>query len=451
MTERKKAITLVAVLWTIVLLTAIVSVLAQTSRLDTRMCMADAEQTRCRWACKAGVETAISILNDDAKESDSLSDTWNIDTDDMNDVEMDGCTFGVQIIDEASKLNINNATSAQLSELPGMRPEIVDCILDWRDSDDIPNPAGAEASYYMNLKPAYEIRNGPFRTIRELLEVKGVTEELFYGPAVVARSRQNYDANLAPGSDDGGDKGFFDYLTCYSYDLNKDAQGNKRTNINKATDQDMIKALSITSGQAKWIVNNRGSGYKSIADILSDGSGNSGQTSSNTANSDANSRATNNSSAPTATTQGQNAPGGQKSGDANVPEPIYTDTFIKIADKITISDRDRIRGMVNVNTADRVVLVALLEGDQVMADNIIAYRTNSATGLTSIGELLQVNSMTVQGFKKIANLVTVRSNVFMIKSKAKSLSTNATMRYEVVIDRDRKPTAILYWRQGGTN
>jgi general secretion pathway protein K len=305
----------------------IVSVVAQNSRLDTRMCMADTEQLKCRWACKAAVESAIGMLNDDDKESDTLDDTWNVDTEDMTDVELDGCTLSFTITDEAGKLNINTAKKEQLLEIPGMRQEIADAIIDWRDRDDTPSPAGAEASYYLNLRPGYEIRNSVFRTVRELLMVKGINEELLYGPTAARIMQHGIDSETGSGTEYGSDQGWINYLTCYSYENNTDAQGDKRTNINKANEQELIKSLEITPGQAKWIVNNRKNNYKTIADIL---------------------------------TEGQKA-GSGGNADANAAEPIYMDTFEKIIDKITIDDRRRQTGKVNINTADRVVLSALLE------------------------------------------------------------------------------------------
>src|SRR5205085_11622798 len=86
-----------------------------------------------------------------------------------------GCT------DEAAKLNVNVATREQLMKLPHMTAPIVGAILDWRDRDENPQPDGLERGYYAALPHPYVIRNGPMRTIRELLLVRGVSKELFYG------------------------------------------------------------------------------------------------------------------------------------------------------------------------------------------------------------------------------------------------------------------------------
>jgi DNA uptake protein ComE-like DNA-binding protein len=247
--------------------------------------------------------------------------------------------------------------------------------------------------------------------------VKGMNEELLYGPTAARIMQHDIDSETGSGTEYGSDQGWINYLTCYSYENNTDAQGDKRTNINKANEQELIKSLEITPGQAKWIVNNRKNNYKTIADIL---------------------------------TEGQKA-GSGGNADANAAEPIYMDTFEKVIDKITIDDRRRQTGKVNINTADRVVLTALLEGDVALADNIIAYRSNLLTGMTSPADLMKVNSMTIERFKKILSMVTTRSGVYSIHGTAKSSTTNCKMKIEVVVDRGRTPPAILYWRQGGVN
>ena len=61
---------------------------------------------------------------------------------------------------------------------------IINPIKDWLDSGDddaITGLTGAENDYYQSLDPPYSCRNGPFKHVNELLRVRNVTEELFYG------------------------------------------------------------------------------------------------------------------------------------------------------------------------------------------------------------------------------------------------------------------------------
>ncbi len=65
----------------------------------------------------------------------------------------------------------------------GVARGIIDSLIDWIDSDDGDGEEefGAEDSYYQSLSPPYSCKNGPVESIRELLQVKGITPELLYG------------------------------------------------------------------------------------------------------------------------------------------------------------------------------------------------------------------------------------------------------------------------------
>ena len=56
-------------------------------------------------------------------------------------------------------------------------------ILDWIDPDDQTHIQGAESDFYENLTPAYSAKNGPIDDISELLMIKGITPEIFWGIA----------------------------------------------------------------------------------------------------------------------------------------------------------------------------------------------------------------------------------------------------------------------------
>ena len=419
---RRGGIALVAVLWAVMLLTALVTVLAKTSRLETRISLARAERVGGKWACRAGIETAIGLLNDDTTPADSLTDLWN-DTTECEDVICGGFTFTIRVVDESGKLNINTASKEQLLELPYMEAneEIVGAILDWRDGDDDQQANGAEAGYYRNLSEIpYEIRNGNFPTIRELLLVKDVTREYFYGEDT--NFNGVLDFNEKDGSqrwpmdneDDVLDEGWISFLSCYSYVQNVDADGDARVNINKADENELTEKLGITKGQAKWIVENRKNDYKSITDLINDKS--------------------------------PSEPREVRESELERPEEMDLTTFADIADRITVSD-DKVQvGLVNVNTAPREVLVALTEGDETLADNIISYR--DSMDVESVGDLALGETMTVSDCKKIADKITTRSSVYTIYCTATSMQTGAKFTAEVVVDRDKEPGQILYWHQG---
>jgi len=58
---------------------------------------------------------------------------------------------------------------------------IVDSILDWCDPDNLRRSHGAENAYYQKRNPPYLAKNGLFDSPDELLLVRGVTPEVYYG------------------------------------------------------------------------------------------------------------------------------------------------------------------------------------------------------------------------------------------------------------------------------
>ncbi len=110
------------------------------------------------------------------------------------------------IRDENGKININTASRDVLIKalaanglpLGSDRDTIVDSILDWIDKDDRHRVNGAESDYYEGLSPAYSAKNGPLDSLEELLKVRGVTPEIFYGSEEY-QSQESSDAENAPG------------------------------------------------------------------------------------------------------------------------------------------------------------------------------------------------------------------------------------------------------------
>ena len=396
---------LVLVLWIVVLLTVMTAVLARTSRLDTRIAGISSDRIRCKWASRAGLETAIAVLNDDDASSDSLGDTWYDSEVDFNDISFDGCSVDVEVIDELGKLNINKVTKAQLMYLPDMTEEIANSIVDWRDKNDKIRDGSAEEGYYSNLPHPYAIRNAPFKTIRELLLVKGVTPQFLYGPGKYPLS-----AGIEYSEEN---EGWITYLTCYSREKNVDADGIERVNINTANEQELIRDVGLSPANAKWIVQNRGGGFKAIADLIPEGKNNS--------------------------------------GGSDGAAPLKLQTVLDIADKITVVKGKVIVGRVNLNTAPLHVLTLLLDGREDIAENIIGYRADQLFGITSLGELSSISSLNKKYLKKLIDVATVRSGIFTVYCYAQAARTGFQSGLEAVVDRDTSPVQIIYMRTGVMN
>lgn len=91
----------------------------------------------------------------------------------------------VEVIPETAKLNINSASADDLYRVvfavsgdATRAREITDGILDWRGPGD---GTSSYDQYYFGISPTFRARHASFQEIEELLLVRGMTPELFYG------------------------------------------------------------------------------------------------------------------------------------------------------------------------------------------------------------------------------------------------------------------------------
>jgi general secretion pathway protein K len=93
----------------------------------------------------------------------------------------------VEVIPESSKMNINFAPPEDLFRLlvnlgaePERAREIALGIVDWRSPAPRAGPTPFD-QYYLSLAPSFLARHASFEEIEEVLLVKGMTPQLFYG------------------------------------------------------------------------------------------------------------------------------------------------------------------------------------------------------------------------------------------------------------------------------
>ena len=173
-------------------------------------------------------------------------------------------TFGnaeyrVDIQDESGKININTISEQQLRalvEASGIaKPDsdiIVDSILDWRDIDTQMRTNGAEDDYYKTLIPPYEAKDGSLKTVEELLLVRGMTADYFYGhPELAQDGSVTYRYGLSR------------YLTVYST--------RSQININFAALPVLMSIPDMPLQAAKWIYDRRrAKPFKDIVEVTND-------------------------------------------------------------------------------------------------------------------------------------------------------------------------------------
>src|SRR5260221_5743867 len=106
---------------------------------------------------------------------------WLIGRTNVVNLTPDTVTFG--LIDEASKLNLNNTTlvGTNLALLPRMTLDLAYNIMAWRSTNTTSTTGGAESDTYLRLQPPYLCKNAPFETVDELRLVYNMDIDILYG------------------------------------------------------------------------------------------------------------------------------------------------------------------------------------------------------------------------------------------------------------------------------
>jgi type II secretory pathway component PulK len=197
-------IALIIVMIAVAVFSALAAALAFSMKVETRLAQKSDNEQQLLWLGRSGVEYARWILSQQAsivgEPYDSLNQIWAggpggpgetnsaLAGISMIDYPIGDGTVSLKITDLERKANINTANTAELQQaltVMGVDADdisvVSDSIQDWIDADDSPRVAGAESDYYQSLTPAYYAKNAPIDDLSELLLVKGVTREMYYG------------------------------------------------------------------------------------------------------------------------------------------------------------------------------------------------------------------------------------------------------------------------------
>ena len=131
---------------------------------------------------------AKNLLTQDLKanEYDSLNDVW---ANDLDNTKLDNNVLSGEIIDEQGKINLNNLTSPEKTNLLAqinrlfdvleLPKKLIDALIDYLDTNSTDySTNGAENDYYTNLENPYHIANRAMVDLSELRLVKGFTNQV---------------------------------------------------------------------------------------------------------------------------------------------------------------------------------------------------------------------------------------------------------------------------------
>jgi len=212
---------------TVILIVSILVAVAIELNRSTRAAIYDAanlsDGIKLTYIAKSGFYGAAALLANSNNNYVTLRDNWahaEMLSAQSQALFTDGSFIAI-VEDEAGKIPLNKLAEdnsgikdilIQLLIQPEFGldkrkvDEIVDSIKDWIDADNSVTGYGAETSYYSSLDPPYEAKNAPLDCIEELLMVKGITSEIFYGTKekpglaryVTADSEGAININTAP-------------------------------------------------------------------------------------------------------------------------------------------------------------------------------------------------------------------------------------------------------------
>ena len=385
-------------------------------------------RVRAQWAARAGVELAICRAEFDAQNPDTsnayalFDDLAAIGDGKVADAsyrlaysDARGTKIGGQ--DAHLKLNINLLTAAQLATLPDMAEDGPDSILDWRDEDDDTKPLGAERSYYEAQRYPIAIRNGNMRSIAELELVVGMTPELVRG------EDWNLNGRLDPNEDDGEaswppdnadgtlQAGLSAVLTTASVDGGLATSGEPRLDLTTAGAAQVVERTGVDTSQATVIVGYGASSGATMVEFIRRNLSQLAQTA-----------------------------GVVNAGQIrNLDRTQLAAVIGECAIGTTTAGAP---GKLNINTCEAETLQYIPEITPALADAIILERSGRPEGFQSIVDLLDVPTMTRQRLSRIAGILDVRSNAFVVSSRGRDAKTGIEIEIVATVDRSTLPATI---------
>ncbi len=194
----------IALILVLLMISIIVALTIQMNR-DTRSGVYEAanlsDGIRLRYVAESGFHVGEALLLADKNAFDALTELWaNTEMISLQSERFfDSSSFRLTIEDEGGRIAVNRLVSGsaynplirdlllRLLTGPYFRlersraVELIEAIKDWIDADNEVTGAGAEGAFYAALERPYAVKNAPLDCIEELLMVKGMTRELFYG------------------------------------------------------------------------------------------------------------------------------------------------------------------------------------------------------------------------------------------------------------------------------
>ena len=247
--KEQSGLSLVSTLWILTVLSILAAQLLYSIHIEQRTQRNFLDRGKYHYAAKAGFEWTLAVMRTDQTPFDSLGESWAAPiTGQVEDGVQVGnfLNYSVTVTDEASKVDINTADVGLISNLLAQ--------------------VGASPDDAQTQELANAIVEGqPYRTVRDLARVEGMTSQLLYGTQQMAAFTQGtantQSASTSPTSElsttslEGlqntsidTQPGLVDLATIYSIDASTDPNGESLINVNTA-DAQQLTQIEAQSGQ----------------------------------------------------------------------------------------------------------------------------------------------------------------------------------------------------------
>ena len=398
---------------------------------------------------------------------------------------------------ETAKFNVNRLLELEndtdettdpytaVSFIPNMTEDICNAILDWIDSDEEARAGGAESSTYEALAVPYSARNAPMQSIDELLQVQGVTPQLFYGEDA------NRNGRMDPNEDDGAespptddqdgtlDFGLRDYLTVSSRERNIQTTGEQKINLNNGIVAEMFDLLeeSFDTETATFVT-----GYRLTGDQLADSQAQGKLTIEQQQLVDWIAKNLANGELGKVTRGGMDLSNPPQASfrsiydliDAQVAVTVngadqtlnspWTSTdpaglmeqMLVLEEKLTWLNDEFIDGRINVNIAPREVLLAIPDMTEAIADAILGARPVAGEDSAQAAQVISMRRspvwllteglVDVPTFKRLGPWLTTTGDVYSFQVLGHFDQGGPTTRLEAMVDGTKKPPRITFQR-----
>ena len=384
----QSGLSLVSTLWILTILSVLAAQLLYSIHIEQRTQRNFLDRSKFHYAAKAGFEWTLAVMRDDQTPFDSLGETWAEPV--QGQVE-DGIQIGnflnyqVTVVDEASKVNINIADVGLIRNLLAQ----VGAPPDDARTEDLANKI---------------VEGRPYRTVRDLARVEGMTSELLYGDQrSVSISNQPSVGISNAGTLSQADNfqqqgltaipGLVGLATIYSVDASTDPSGEPLVNINTADADELTKVSTqqnqpvFTQAEAESLIQQREfDRFAALMDVqaVSD-------------------ELFNNIRDELTTEDGnqQSAASNQQQGETSPETSLLTETGNR---QPAANDE---AGKVNINTADVETLESLEGIDQGIAERIVSHREGQGL-FQNIDAIKEVRMLTQQEFISIVDKITLK-------------------------------------------